>query len=362
MAKLLMITGLGSAIDLASDKKGAFYNTLEEFYKHWDRIDIISPRVKSQLTGEKIIFGNTHIHISSWPLVLHPLFFLLKGTELYKKYHFDLMTVQDYPPFYNGIGARLLWSKIKVPYILEIMHIPGYPKSADIKEWFYKQYAKVFIRFIAKRASAVRVINKIEVPDFLTKYGVPKRKLRYIPAFYIDLNVFKTLNLEKKHDLIFVGRLEKNKGLDILLEIAHKSDLKILIVGSGPLMGYIDDTIQNHKLVNVKRFGFAKDSTEIAELINESRALIMPSYNEGGPRVILEALACGVPVIATRVGIVSDVINQSNGRIINWSADEAINAFSEIKNIKPAENLIQFERVSAIKNYADELKTLIGNA
>ena len=237
MAKLLMVTGLGSVTDLASDKKGAFYNTLEEFHKYWDRIDIIAPRVKGQPTGEKIIFGNIHIHISKRPLWLHPIFFLSKGIELYRINHFDLMTVQDYPPFYNGIGARLLWMKVRVPYILEIMHIPGYPRSANFKEWLYKQYTKIFIRFIAKKVLAIRVINRTEVPDFLTKYGISKEKLKYIPAFYIDLDIFKPLDLKKKYDLIFVGRLESNKGLDLLLEVAQKSKGKITVYneyGSSP--------------------------------------------------------------------------------------------------------------------------------
>ncbi len=58
MAKLLMITGLGSAEDLASNKRGAFYYTLEEFHKYWDRIDIIVPKVKNPI---KNIFWNVFI-------------------------------------------------------------------------------------------------------------------------------------------------------------------------------------------------------------------------------------------------------------------------------------------------------------
>ena len=371
MAKLLMITGLGSVTDLASDRKGAFYNTLEEFHKYWDRIDIISPCVRGQPIGEKIIFGNTHIHISKWPLFLHPLFFLSKGIELYRINHFNLMTTQDYPPFYNGIGARLLWMKIRVPYILEIMHIPGHPMSANFREWFYKQLTKVFVRFVAKKAVAVRVINKIQVPDFLTKHGVPREKLKYIPAFYIDLNIFKPLDLEKKYDLIFVGRLEPNKGLDLLLEVAQKSNLKILIVGTGPLYNDLRSQIENYNgglfglkdrhcnLSNISLHGFAKDFLEVAKLINESRALAMLSYNEGGPRVVLEALACGVPVIATSVGIVPDVINRNNGVIVDWSAEDVIRAFEEIKDLKFKTDLSQFEKKLAIKNYADKLKELI---
>ena len=99
MAKLLMITGLGSAIDLASNKKGAFYNTLEEFHKHWERIDIIVPRIKGQKSEIKEFFGNVYVHISPWPLMFHPFWFVKKGWEIFKKQKFDLMTVHEFPPF-----------------------------------------------------------------------------------------------------------------------------------------------------------------------------------------------------------------------------------------------------------------------
>lgn len=344
---------------LAEGKHGAFYNTLEEFHKYWERIDIITPRIKNNESRITNLFGNVFIHSSPWPLIFQSFWIFKKGQEIFRQNKFDLVTCHDYPPFYNGIGARLLWDKIKAPYLLELMHIPGHPKASGFKEWFYKQYAKIFVKFDAKKVKSVRVINHKQVPEFLARYGVPKDKLKYIPAFYIDLGIFKFLNLEKKYDLIFVGRLEKNKGIDILLDTAKKSDLEILIVGAGPMRQFIDNEIKDLKLDNIKCFGFAQDSAEIARLINESRVLVMPSYNEGGPRVILESLACGVPVIATRVGIVDDVVNKNNGRIIGWSALEVIEAFEEIKDMRVAADLREFERVTAIKNYVDKLKELI---
>jgi len=377
--KLLMISGVGASV-LAEGKRGAFYNTLEEFHKHWDHIDIICPNIdnannkgrlfgpKGALCYENKFFGNVFIHPSPWPKIFQPFWILRKGLEIYRQNKFAIVTVQEYPPFYNGIGARLLWGKIKVPYILEIMHIPGHPRVSGIKEALYKFLTRIFMSIDSSRATAIRVINKNEAPDFLKKAGVPEGKIKYIPAFYIDLDVFKPMNLEKKYDLIFIGRLEKNKGIDLLFDVAERSTFKILIVGDGPMRGYVEKWIENYngRLLgregshcNLTYHGWAKDSGEISKLINESRALIMLSYNEGGPRVILEALACGVPVMATNVGIVPEVVNEGNGRIIDWSADDAIKAFEGIKHLKPVVDLSRFEKSSAIKNYADKLKELI---
>jgi glycosyltransferase involved in cell wall biosynthesis len=356
MAKLLMISGDTA---LAEGKRGAFYNTLEEFHKHWDRIDIICPRSNQKPKNQNLkFFNNVEVHPSPWPKILQSLWILKTGLKIYKAYKFDIMTVHEYPPFYNGLGARLLWRKIKIPYVLELMHIPGLPKPANLKEALYKILAGVFIGWDSARAKAVRVINRNEVPSFLRLAGVSEDKIKHIPAFYIDFNIFKPLNLEKKYDLIFVGRLEKNKGIDLLLEIAKKSNLKILIVGAGSMHDSIKSKIENCKL-KIVLHGFAKDSHEIANLINQSRALIMLSYNEGGPRVILEALACGVPVVATSVGIVPEIIDGTNGKIIDWSADDAISAFNETRNLNSRIDLYKFEKSIAIKNYADKIKELI---
>ena len=80
---------------------------------------------------------------------------------------FDLFTIHDDPPFYNDIGGYWLHKKIKVPYALEIMHITGYPRAGNLKEWFYKILERLFVNFFAKRAKAVRVINKKQTVEFL---------------------------------------------------------------------------------------------------------------------------------------------------------------------------------------------------
>ena len=382
---------------MAQGKRGAFYNTLEEFHKYWERIDIICPRgpVARHPHGAQLLFArhggpplapplapfvlfdNVFIHQSPWPLIFQSWWILKKGREIYREHKFDLITVHEYPPFYNGIGARLLWNKIKVPYVLEIFHIPGHPKAADFKEVFYKKLSRIFLKFDSSKARAVRTMNQKQVPEFLIKAGVPKEKIIYIPAIYIDLDIFKPMDLEKKYDLIFIGRLAKNKGIDLLIEafkLLHSTyyllNSKLLIVGDGPLRNYCKLKIGNWKLQdNVVLYGWARDSKEIARLLNQSKILIMPSYNEGGPRVIIEAMACGIPILATSVGIVADIIKDGQfGQLIDWNlqdiAEKArallINESKYQKYSEAAkETANQFEKKSAIRNYADKLQELI---
>ena len=380
--KLLMITGFGGS-ELAQGKMGAFYNTLEEFHKYWERVDIICPAASSPLRQSfseagkrqetKEFFGNVFIHPSPWPLWLQPFWILKKGRKLHREHRFDLVTAHEYPPFYNGIGARMLWGKTGIPYVLEIHHIPGHPKAADLKERFYKWATRQFIKYDAARAKAVRVVNQHQAPEFLIRAGIPENKIVYNPSMYIDLDIFKHLEMEKKYDLIFIGRLVKNKGIDLLIEAVSKlktqiSNFKLLIVGAGPLRENLKFKIENLKLQNnVFLYGWAKDSAEAAYLLNQSKILVAPSYNEGGPRVVLEAMACGVPVLATPVGIVPDIIENA-GEIIGWSpVDISEKAAELLKNQDKYQKFSKtgpeiaknFEKATAIQNYAQKLQNLL---
>ncbi len=365
-----MITGDRS---LAAGKRGAFYNTLEEFYRYWERIDIICPRVKNQEIKE--VFGNVYIHSSSWPLLFQAKFVFRKGRELFKKTGFDLITVHEYPPFYNGIGARLLWNKIKVPYVLEIMHIPGFPKSANFKERLYKNLMRWFIKFDSQKAKKVRVINQKQTPEFLVSSGVKKDKIIYMPAFYIDLDIFHPRDEEKKYDIVFAARLEKNKGIFELLKAissvkVFNPKIRLLIIGSGPLKNELTKYVEQNGLVeNVFFSGWLSTFDDVARAYSSARIFVNPSYNEGGPRVVLEAMACGLPVITTRVGLMPDIIQDGlNGLFVDWAAydmAEKINSLlkdkdSQDKFSKAGLELVkQFEKKEAIKNNAEKLQALI---
>lgn len=381
MAKLFMITGLGSASDLALGKKGAFYSTLEEFHKYWERIDIICPKVRGstslrvlEVEPRGTLFGNVFLHVSPWPLIFHPIWFLWKSISLYRRQKFDLMTVNDFAPFYNGIAARILWRVIKVPYILEILHIPGYPRAANFKEKLYKVFTKFFIKWDASKAWAVRIINQKETPRFLISAGVKKEKLKYIPAFYIDLNVFRPVEVEKEYDLVFAARLEKNKGIYELLQAISKvkiqmPNIRLLIIGAGPELENLKLETKNYKLeTNVYFSGWLEGPEDVARAYSSTKCFINPSYNEGGPRVVLEAMACGLPVITTPVGLMHDIIHDGqNGLITDWDSTQMARKVLELLSDSGMQNRFsvaglelvkQFEKKAAIENYAMKLQEI----
>lgn len=357
---LLMISGDRA---LAAGKRGAFYNTLEELHKHFDRIDVICPRVAVQ-RYDMSVFGNVYVHPSPLPLLFQWIWIWYKGTRIVREQHPAIMTVHEYAPFYNGIGAWLLHRATGIRYLLEIMHIPGLPRAADTREHLYRWLSGLVLPWEARAASAIRVINQTQVPSFLTVAGVPSEKIRHIPAFYIDLDTFAPRDIPKQYDLVFAGRLVRNKGLDLFLDVLERTGLVGVVVGDGPLLAPARRRAKKAKL-KVHFAGFVPDSAAVADILNRSRLLLMTSLNEGGPRVVLEAMACGVPVVATPVGIVPDVLPPE--AIEEW---DPVALAEKVQNIlgDPAlyERLRQaglqaarpFERSAVIIAYAEALKEI----
>lgn len=366
---LVMISG---DTDLAQGKKGAFYYMLEEFSQYWDRIDIVCPRTEKKV---KKVFDNVYIHVSDTSKLCQWKFITNKIIELHKTIHFDVMTVQAYPPFYNSLGALRVKKKTNIPYLFEMHHITGYPKAGSKKELLYKYFSMCALKFLTKRASAVRVVNKEQVANFLIKYGVQKNKITYIPSFYIDHSVFTKKEVTKKYDLMFAARLEKNKGILNLLKAIrilknNNQDVSLVIVGNGSLKNTIKKYVVRHNLENnVFLSGWLDTINDVAHVYNESRVFINPSYNEGGPRVLLEAAACGLPLISTPVGIATDLINDGvNGWYISWDPKHIAKKITHVLQDEhklemcSKESLSmskQFDRKKSIKNYAESLKKLV---
>jgi glycosyltransferase involved in cell wall biosynthesis len=365
MTNLLMISGDRS---LASGKHGAYFNTLQELRNHFDRIDVICPRV-SVTRYDMSLFGNVFVHPSPWPLMFQPLWIWLKGRQLSNALTpnpYSLITCHDYPPFYNGIGARMLHRSVGVPYVVEVMHVPGVPRASGLRERLCRWLMRMLVAWDVRPARAVRVINQHQTPDFLVASGVPREKIFVAPAFYIDLDVFKPQDTPKKYDIAFVGRMTTNKGLNIFLDVMQYTGLVGVCVGDGLLLDWARNQAKKRGL-KVHFPGYAPDAVAVAKFINESRMLLMPSLNEGGPRVVLEAMACGVPVVATSVGIVPDVLPPEC--IEEWNAKDMAD---KVRNIlgdtvlyrrlqsQGIEIALQFERSAAIGVYAHALKRIAG--
>ncbi|MVN22473.1 glycosyltransferase family 4 protein [Mucilaginibacter arboris] len=127
-----------------------------------------------------------------------------------------------------------------------------------------------------------------------------------------DDTVFKQENLaERPNDFVFVGRLVSQKGCDTLIKACRNlpQPFKLTIVGDGPEMDYLKALVTQFELTNQITFAGTKSSTEIVEILNQCKTLVIPSNGrEGFGIVALEGLACGCRVIATNSGGLAEAV------------------------------------------------------
>jgi glycosyltransferase involved in cell wall biosynthesis len=356
-------------------KSTAFAMMLKEFSKYWERIDVITPKIrgKPETKNQKLKTPlNVHFHPSPYGLWYQPVHIWRKGGELVREHKHDRATVHEYPPFYNGLGAALLHKKTDISYTLEVHHVVGHPRAATVLERVGYHLTRIFLRWDCKYARSVRCVNA-SVASLLLEFGVPGEKVSVVPSFYLDHEILRPdPSIRKQYDLVACCRLVPNKGLDELLKAiailkGEGKTVTLLIIGDGPLRGILDrraKVLQIHEQVTFT--GWLGSSVEVVSKVKQARAFVLSSKSEGGPRSALEAMACGIPVIATPVGVMSEVIESGENGFLTTGTPQDL--AQKIRSLLSQEHLqtvmgerarktvARFDKIPLISAYAAFLK------
>ena len=141
----------------------------------------------------------------------------------------------------------------------------------------------------------------------------------------VDINKFsskandsfkKENKLEDKPIVLFVGNLIKRKNVESLLEAkkVSQSDYYLVIVGDGPLFKKLSKKVEEENIHDVI---FTGSRNDVENIIPSCDVLVLPSYSESFGLVLIEALACGKPVIGSDVGGITEIINNDVGLLVN---------------------------------------------
>lgn len=193
------------------------------------------------------------------------------------------------------------------------------------------QIYRVLLSILFKQLDKMICVSKQNKEFFCEHYWYDKERCHVIYNG-VEIEKYK-VNIDKKQkkeelglnekDIVFItlARICQQKGQKYLIEalpevVKKYPKAKFLLVGNGEMKTEIEEIINKRNLNdNVKILGFR---TDIAELLNISDCMILPSIREGFPFIILEAMAAGVPAIATAVNGVPEAIEDGvNGYLIN---------------------------------------------
>ena len=211
----------------------------------------------------------------------------------------------------HGLIAFIVGKLRRIPVVICIISNPGYRKiRKGLRKWV--------MYYMLKHADFATVTGS-NSKSILIKNGIKPDKIHILPNVF-DSDHFYYENKPKSFDLISLGRLSPEKELIHFLHIVQKLKktfplIKVGIAGKGPDQMKIEMEIKKLDLAdNVELLGYIKDA---GEFYRSGRIFVLTSSTEGLPRSVIEAMACGVPCVASNVGDVSDiVIDKYNGFIV----------------------------------------------
>lgn len=169
---------------------------------------------------------------------------------------------------------------------------------------------------------------------------------------YVDTDLFSPQDVAKTTDIIFIGRLAEEKNADKLLEAIEPFDVTLTMIGDGVLA---DDLKARFGDLNGRvRWLGRIPHAEIPAYLHQARVYILPSQYEGHPKTLIEAMACGLPVIGTDVNGIRDVIQHGeNGWLCDTSVEGIRQAITQLLNQPDLQQQLgQRARQYALENYA----------
>lgn len=137
--------------------------------------------------------------------------------------------------------------------------------------------------------------------------------------------------------LLFVGRLAAVKGIPVLFEalqsvVTQVPDLKVTLIGDGPERDMLTKEAAQRGLGQIVDFVGYKNQSEVAEALLDTDALVLPSFAEGVPVVLMEAMAAGRPVVTTQIAGVPELVDHGTSGLLvpPGDADALADALKEI--------------------------------
>nr|WP_320161271.1 glycosyltransferase family 4 protein [uncultured Methanoregula sp.] len=188
--------------------------------------------------------------------------------------------------------------------------------SASAPGWLNTLYKHTFSRATFHIADHIICYTDIEKEN-IEKLGIDARKISVIHNG-VDTTLFTPEPSEKHSDkkqILWVGRFVAGKGVEYLIEaffqvLKKRPGTHLVLVGVGPEKPAIEDRIRKLHLQSSVTFIDYLNNEELPGVYQDSDVFVLPSLMEGVPRTILEAMACGVPIVTTNlphlVGIIDD--------------------------------------------------------
>jgi glycosyltransferase involved in cell wall biosynthesis len=247
--------------------------------------------------------------------------------------------------------------KLDCPFaVVDTFHgVWPYENKAKIKKYLHKIIAQRLMTYKATLTST----DRQGIMQAHENYGLPQAGFHHIPNGLDDNGLRGCPHLNDPNRALtvgFVGSFDSNKGWRLVAAAVNQlyaqgKNLQLVLAGSGPENHEAAEWASNHAhFVSFK--GFVKDAG--ITLIPHLDVLVLPSKQEGMPMAIMEAISCGVPVVATPINAIPDmVIDGYNGFLVSRDAAEIAGALAKLVDDT---NLHREMSANAVKHFREHFE------
>jgi glycosyltransferase involved in cell wall biosynthesis len=219
---------------------------------------------------------------------------------------FDLIDAHYFYP--DGVAAVMLGRAMRKPVVITA-------RGSDVNLIPRYQLPRFMMRYAAGKAAGIIAVSQ-GLKNSLVALGVPTSKV-HVLRNGVDLEIFRPMDRSLARDrlglhgptLLSVGNLVELKGHDLVIGalplLPHHS---LLIVGEGPERSALQRLAVQRGVSSRVRFLGRIPHEQLADLYSAADALVLASNREGWPNVLLEAMACGTPVIASNIGGIPELV------------------------------------------------------
>ena len=289
--------------------------------KFWDGEDILF-REGICLHG---VCPAHNLHTGGRRSLWEPFYFSMHLMVPLLREKFDIIDCQQFP-YFSCISTGFVSKMKKIPLTITWIEVWGdyWYEYLGIKGFL----GKLIERYIAGFLCPTIAISLFTANRFEMIYHKP---INSVIPIGIDTGKINAISPSpEQSDIIFVGRLIKEKNADLLvkavaLALPEYPELRVLIIGEGPEEKKIQITIKQKNLENIVQIHSFYDShDDLIARLKASKIFVLPSTREGFGITALEALACGLPVVTINhpANAIRDLMNENNGFLCSLSAED----------------------------------------
>jgi len=272
--------------------------------------------VKQVILKYKPIGSNTSYSIKMLYRFFEFFYWTLRIFKEIQRFNADVILTQYLFPYalLTGIAGKLS----RIPSVAQVI-------GSDLKIDPRKNWLNLIITRITLKITAGTICVSNDLFNIAERYNA--RNTIVIPS-PLDLSDFKETNLPKKcREIISVANLTPTKGMPYLIQaMRYIKNGTLLIVGDGSEREKLEALALNLGLNERVHFlGYISERSRFWGYLQQATVFVLPSLSEGFPRALLEAMACGLPVVATNVGGIPELVTDGvNGFLVPPRNEKAL--------------------------------------